>query len=169
MATAKTTKTAATPAKSTDNGGIDLAKLTPEQLQALQKQLKEKRKETVGKRDERFLIIDTMLKEKAEDGKGFRWTTRDICNRLAENNLVDQTEPKWDQNEIKKIQARKQHLEKLTNEKGALVHPKGTFGYKASAQGFNLTNTRIVEWFGKDENIESLTGDQRTTILKALS
>ena len=148
--------------------GLDLSKLTPEQLQSLQKQLKERKANTTGKTKERFLIIDTMLAEK-DDKEGFKWTTRDIINKLAENNLVDQTVPKWDQIEIKKVQARKQHLEKLTDEKGKLVHPEGKFGYKASAGvGFAMTPVTVSNWFAKAENVAKLTGDQRNAIVKAL-
>lgn len=158
-----------TAATESNTGGLDLSKLTPEQLQSLQKQLKERKQNTTGKTKERFLIIDTMLAEKSADGKEFKWTTRDIANKLAENNLVDQTVPKWDQIEIKKIQARKQHLEKLTDEAGKLVHGTGKFGYKASAgAGFAMTPVSMTNWFSNADNVKKLTGDQRNAILAAL-
>jgi hypothetical protein len=150
-----------------DTGGVDLSKLTPEQLKAIQKQLKEARKETTGKKDERFLIIDTMLKEKDEDGGGFRHTTREIANKLAENNLVDKTDPDWAKNEIKKIQARKQFLEKSRDKAGALVHPEGTFGYKASG-GFGLTSVGVTAWFNNAENVAKLSPADKAVIAKSL-
>lgn len=167
--TAKETKTVDT--------GIDLSKLTPEQLAALQKQLKAKKKETSGRKDERFAIIDTMLQEKVVKGEEkdgqkageFKHTTRDILNKLVENDLVDKTVDKYDQVEIKKIQARKQFLEKKTDEKGKLVSPENTFGYRPSAgAGFSLTPVRISEWFTDAERVKSLTAEQRSKILTAL-
>jgi len=149
--------------------GIDLSKLTPEQLASLQKQLKAKKKEKSGKKEERFHIIDTMLAEKEEGSDEFKHTTRDIMNALVKNDLVDTTEPDFDTVEIKKIQARKQFLEKKTDEKGNLVHPKGSFGYKASGGGFGvLTASRIATWFSVPANVAQLTPTQTAAILAVL-
>lgn len=147
--------------------GLDLAKLTPAQLSALQKQLKEKSKVVLGKKDERFAIIDRMLAEK-KDGQ-FVNTTRNILDALLAYNLVDTTPEDYDQIEIKKIQARKQHLEKKTDEKAQLVYPVGTFGYKASEGGaFQLGAVRIVKWLNTPENIKTLTPDDKASIIAAL-
>lgn len=146
-------------------GGVDISKLTPEQLANLQKQLKARKNETKGSKEERFKIIDGMLQDKVEGTNEFRFTTRDILNKLRENNLVDVTAT--DADEIKKIQARKQHLEKKTDEKGNLVHPEGTFGYKQSATGFIMTTDRIAAWF-TEENVAKLTDAQRKAIAAAV-
>jgi urease gamma subunit len=168
-AAAATKAPQATPTP-TPAGGIDLAKLTPEQLASLQKQLKEKKNEKKGRKDERFAIIDTMLKEKEEDGKSFKHTTRDILNVLEKEDLIDTTPEDYDKIEIKKIQARKQHLEKLTDEKGALVHPKNSFGYKVSAGfGFVVTAAKVEEFFKDAEKVKTLTAGQREVIAEALS
>lgn len=150
--------------------GIDLSTLTPEQLASLQKQIKAKKKEKSSKKDERFMIIDTMLAEKEEGSDTeFRHTTRDILNTLVKNDLVDTTEPGFDTVEIKKIQARKQFLEKKTDEKGELVHAKGSFGYKASGGGFAvLTASRIATWFTVPANVAQVTPTQVTAILAVL-
>lgn len=149
--------------------GIDLASLTPEQLQALQKQLKAKSKEQRGKHKERFAIIDTMLTEKDEEGN-FKHTTRDILNTLVQENLVNQSAEKWDQVEIKKIQARKQFLEKSRDKAGELIHPPGTYGYKASLlMGFGATAVTVEKFFESEEKVKTLTSGQREKILAALS
>ena len=173
---AKPTKQSAPAAQPANEGSlpvanaIDLSKLTPEQLASLQKQLKAKKKEKSSKKDERFLIIDTMLAEKEEGSETeFRHTTRDILNTLVKNDLVDTTEPDFDTVEIKKIQARKQFLEKKTDEKGEPVHPKNSFGYKASGGGFAvLTASRIATWFTVPANVAQLTPTQVTSILSVL-
>lgn len=173
---AKETKKAPTATKSASasndapvEGAIDITKLTPAQLAALQKQLKAKGAEIRSKKDERFLIIDTMLKEKDEAGTGFRHTTRDIMNALVKENLVDTTAPEYDKNEIKKIQARKQFLEKQTGKDGQLVHPKGTFGYKPSEHsGFSASPVTVVAWF-TPENVAKLTEEQAAAVRSALA
>lgn len=176
--TAGTAGTAGTAAQPADTGDIDLSKLTPEQLAALQKQLKLKKKETAGDTTERFNIIDALLKEKVVKGDEkagekageFKYTTRDILNRLVDNNLIaDKSDPKWDQIEIKKIQARKQFLEKKRKKDGTLEHPEGTFGYRVSAgQGFSLTPVRIEAWFQNADNLKGLTLAQKASIAKAI-
>ena len=172
----KTTKpagtTAAAPAKPTAPAAapaeaIDISKLTPEQLASLQKQLKAKKAESSGNSKERFVIIDGMLQQKDESG-GFKFTTRDIMNALVKENLITTNGSEDEQNEIKKIQARKQFLEKKRDEKGQLVYPEGTFGYKTSAlAGFKLGATKVTEWF-TPENVATLTPAQKDTILRAV-
>lgn len=171
---AKPTKTTA-PASTTTtapikvDSGIDLAALTPAQLAALQKQLKEKSKEVAGKAEDRFKVIDAMLQEKDEDTKEFKHTTRDIMNALIKDGTVTAPTAADEQNHIKKIQARKQFLEKKRNEKGELVYPTGTYGYKASGGvGFMMTGAKITEWF-TDENVTKLTKEQIKSIIAALS
>lgn len=148
---------------------IDISKLTPEQLAALQKQLKATKKVDSGKAKERFAIIDTMLQEKDEDNGGFKHTTRDILNRLVKEELIKPAGSEDEQNEIKKIQARKQFLEKKRDEKGELVYPDGTFGYKpSSALGFQMTAAKCVEWF-TPEHVATMTDAQKDTVIRALS
>lgn len=170
---AKATPTPVAPKKETaasPGNVIDLSKLTAEQLIQLQKQLKAKKKEVSGKKDERFNIIDTMLAEKDEDSGEHKWTTRDIVTKLAENNLIDTTAPDYYKNEIKKVQARKQFLEKQTDKEGKLVAQPGTYGYKPSSfSGFSLGPEKVVEFFQDENKVATLTGDQRNIILKALS
>ncbi len=172
---AKPTKTAGGAAASTEStqkenkvapiqGGVDISKLTPEQLLNLQKQLKARKAEKSGDKKERFEMIDSMLQAKSEDGNEFKYTTRDILNNLRKNGLSDPASE--DSEEIKKIQARKQHLEKKTDEKGNLVYAKGTFGYKAAATGFILTPERIASWFTA-ENVAKLTAAQKAAVNKA--
>jgi hypothetical protein len=169
---AKPTKTSSAPVQESSAhvaGGIDLGKLTPEQLVSLQKQLKDKKKEKSSKKDERFMIIDTMLAEKEEGSDTeFRHTTRDILNTLVKNDLVDTTEPGFDTMEIKKIQARKQFLEKKTDEKGELVHAKGSFGYKASGGFAVMTAAKVATWFTVPANVAQLTPTQVTSIMAVL-
>ncbi len=167
-----------TTSSTTPAGGIDLNKLTPEQLAALQKQLKATKKVSKDDHKKRFEIIDGMLKTKVtedniKDGEKvgeFKYTTRDIINALDSDGLIkDKIAEDWDQVEIKKVQARKQFLEKKRDEKGNLVFPEGTFGYKASAgAGFALTPVRVAAWFDTAENVAKLTPEQRATILKTL-
>lgn len=169
--TTSTPATSAPAAKETKqevNTGVDLSKLTPEQLVALQKQLKAKKVEISGDRKKWVEIVDVMLQEK--DGTEHKHTTRDILNRLvSEKVILDTTSKGWDTKEIKHIQARKQLLEKKTDEKGALVHPEGTFGYKASAGvGFLLTANRVAEWFKSADNIAKLTDAEKSVIKSAL-
>lgn len=162
------TSTPANPAKKEATaplaGGVDISSLTPEQLVNLQKQLKERKKGSKADKVERFTVIDGMLKDKDEKGE-FRWTTRDIMNRLRENKLADETSS--DSDEIKKIQARKQHLEKKTDEKGKLVYAAGTFGYKTSSSGFMLTPEKIASWFTTD-NVAKLSATAKQTIAAAV-
>lgn len=159
----------------TANGGtapeaaLDITKLTPAQIRGLQKQLKEKSKEFSGKKDERFALIDEKLKEKDADGN-FKNTTRDIVVAMVDAKLVDTTDPDYDTREIKKIQARKQGLEKKTDKAGALVHPPGTFGYKKSEHmGFGPRPDSVVKFFDDPDSVAKLSGEQREKIIAALS
>jgi hypothetical protein len=170
---AKITKGAAAPKTETASAAstveaIDISKLTPEQLASLQKQLKATKKVTNEKSKERFTIIDAMLVEKDEAG-AFKHTTRDILNVLQSEKLVVTNCAEDEQNEIKKIQARKQFLEKRRDEKGELISPEGTYGYKASsAMGFKLSGQKVTDWF-TPENVATLTEAQSSAILKALA
>ena len=146
-------------------GGVDISKLTAEQLLNLQKQLKARKSENKVGKKERFDLMDSMLSEKSEDTGEFRWTTRDIVTNLRKNNLCDPTSE--DSEEIKKVQARKQHLEKKTDEKGHLVYAPGTYGYKAAAGGFIMTPDRIVAYL-TPENVAKMTSGQRAAIASAV-
>jgi hypothetical protein len=147
---------------------IDITKLTPAQLKEIQKQLKEKSKEVRSRKDERFAIIDTMLKEKNEDTGEFRWTTSDILETLVKNDLVNTSMPDYRQVELKKIQARKQFLEKRRDEKGELIDPPDTYGYKPSEfRGFGLNTDKVVDYC--IENADKFTPEQREKVIQALS
>lgn len=149
---------------------INIATLTPAQLAELKKQFSAQRKVVADGRADRYTIIDRMLADTEQPGV-WRHTTSDILVAL-------QTEPKCqvptvlsaeDRAEwLKKIQTRKQHLEKLTDEAGALVHGKGKFGYKPSAGGFTLTPDRVVDWLMSDENVATLSKADKAAILKAM-
>jgi hypothetical protein len=169
---AKVTKTATTAATSPVDAGLDISKLTPAQLAALQKQLKEKRKLTTSASKPRFELIDKMLQEKVKNTKGeleFKNTTREIMNALVEAKLLDTTLPDYDTNEIKKIQARKQFLGKKTDEKGQLVHKPGTFGYKPSdGAGFVMNAGKVTKFFTDPENVKTLSDEQRKIVLDGM-
>lgn len=154
---------------------IDLTKLSSSQLKALKDQLKEKSKEVVSERKQRFEIIDRMLQAKDDDGN-FLHTTREIAEALAEARLADTSKEDWHSEEIKKIQARKQFLEKKTDEKGELVYPENTFGYKKSATGggglgFSASKVKletIMAFFASDR-VSELTDEQKATIAAKLN
>jgi hypothetical protein len=151
---------------------LDISKLSAEQLKQLKAQLNAQRKTVNDKRGGRYAITDAMLKEKDENG-GFKHTTGDILAALqakSDETGVPTTLTKDERAEwLKKIQTRKQYLEKLTDEAGNLVHAEGTFGYKPSAGGFTaLTPDRVVDWLLDDANVEKLTPADRKAILKAL-
>ncbi len=154
---------------------IDLTKLSSAQLKALKDQLKEKSKEVVSERKQRFEVIDRMLQEKDEDGN-FVHTTREIAEALAEARLTDTSAEDWHSEEIKKIQARKQFLEKKTDEKGELVYPEGTFGYKKSATGggglgFSASKVKIetILAFFKSDRVSELSEEQKAEIVAKLN
>jgi len=165
-ATGSTESDQKTKAVAPIQGGVDISKLTPEQLLNLQKQLKARKAEKGGDKKERFALIDSMLQEKDETSGEFKYTTRDILNNLRKQNLSDPASE--DSEEIKKIQARKQHLEKKTDEKGQLVHAAGTFGYKQASTGFIMTPERIANWFTA-ENVAKLSAAQKQAVAKACS
>jgi ribosomal protein L10 len=154
---------------------LDLTKLSSAQLKALRDQLKEKSKETVNSRKQRFELIDKLLSEKDEDGN-FLHTTREIAEALAEAQLTDTTQEDWHSEEIKKIQARKQFLEKKTDEKGELVHPEGTFGYKKTATGggglgFSASKVKLetILAFFKSDRVAELNDEQKAEIISKLN
>lgn len=114
---------------------LDITELTSDQLAAIQAQLKDQAKQKRQVRGKRMELIEAMLQAKDEDG-AFIHTTRDIATELSKQGLGLMEQELQDKvlidKELRKIQAKKQHLEKLTDEKGELVHPEGTFGYKSS-------------------------------------
>jgi hypothetical protein len=144
---------------------IDITKLTPAQLAQVADQLKAKRKLDAGDVKARWAIIDRMLAEK--DGDAFKHTTADILTELQTAKIVRTDLTKDDRAEwLKKIQTRKQHLEKLTDESGKLVHAKGTLGYRPSAGGFTMTPDRVVDYI--IEHGDKLSPADKAAILKAL-
>lgn len=166
---------------------LDITKLTPKQLAELQKQLKEHKAEVKSQRDERNTIIVDMLQEKDGDGN-FANTTRDIAFALTKagltefltvDNFEDESMKDEVEKEIRKVQAKKQHLEKLTDEKGELVYEEGTFGYKRSDRmggggaGGALAGSKVkpdtVVAFFEAGRVGELTKEQKAIIAKALS
>lgn len=132
------------------NEQINIATLTPEQLVALTQQLKAKakqeRKANAGNRDAWKSLVDSMLQEK--DGTAFKHTTADMLAALQAKSLVaSNLTPDQRAEELKKIQTRKQKLEKMRNDDGTLKYAKGTFGYKASPHVVGpLTLERVLAW-----------------------
>lgn len=114
---------------------IDITELTSEQLAAVQAQLKAQAKARKEQRGTRMDLIVQMLKDKDDNG-AFKHTTRDIAMALheagvglTESELEDKKEM---EQEIRRIQAKKQQMEKARDKAGELIHPEGTFGYKPS-------------------------------------
>lgn len=147
---------------------IDLSKLTDEQMTQIRAQLKAQRATLADGRAERYTIIDRMLVEK--DDTGFKNTTADIRAALVTAKLIPahQQNPEDMKEWLKKIQTRKQHLEKETNDDGTLKYAKGTFGYKLSAGGFTLTPDRVIDWLMDEGNLARLSAADRKAILKAV-
>lgn len=147
---------------------IDLSKLNDKEIMALRKQLLNANRMDKSELEKRNTVIDGMLQVK-ENGE-FKWTTRDILNELIKSKVVKADISKADQGEwLKKIQTRKQLLEKQTNEDGSLKHKPGTFGYKFSGVFGNiLTSDRIVDWMLDDDNVKKLSPADKAAILKAL-
>jgi hypothetical protein len=134
--------------------------LTPAQLKAIKAQLKAQAKANGAQLEERRTIIDAMLQE--QDDTGFKHTTADILAALQEAQLVETTLAKEDRAEwLKKIQTRKQDLEKKPEYAGKV-------GYKASGHGFTLTPDRIVDWLMDEVNAAKLTAADRKAIIKAM-
>lgn len=148
---------------------VNISDLTVEQLAALKAQLKAQAKANGANLKERNAIIDRMLTEK--DGTEFRHTTADILAALQTAKIVEATLAKVERAEwLKKIQTRKQLLEKQANEDGTPKYAKGTFGYKASAHVIGaLTPDRVVDWLMDDAHVATLTASDRKAIIKALS
>lgn len=150
---------------------MNIAELTAEQLTAIQAQLKaqasERLKEQAKTKDARYAIVDSMLATKLEAG-GFMYTTSDILLKLQEQKLVGELSKEDRAEYLKKIQTRKQNLEKLRDKTGTLVHAPGKFGYKPSAGGFTINADRVIDWLMEDENVATLSAADRKAILKAL-
>jgi hypothetical protein len=139
---------------------INVSDLTPAQLKAIKAQLKAQAKANGAQLEERRTIIDAMLQE--QDDTGFKHTTADILAALQEAQLVETTLAKEDRAEwLKKIQTRKQDLEKKPEYAGKV-------GYKASGHGFTLTPDRIVDWLMDEVNAAKLTAADRKAIIKAM-
>lgn len=142
---------------------LDITRLDKTQLAAFKKQLDDIAKQ---KRDSRKLWADTvkqMLMDKDEAG-AFRNTTADIWSLLFRDGLesldpATTTDQKQRDSVLKKIQAFKQKLEKETDESGNLVHPEGTFGYKATATALQPRQYKaenVVAWFANQDNLIQL-------------
>jgi crotonobetainyl-CoA:carnitine CoA-transferase CaiB-like acyl-CoA transferase len=117
---------------------IDIATLTPEQLAAITKQLRDSKRAKSGDPKKRNPIVDKLLQEK--DGTEFKHTTADILAALQAANVVAATlTPEERAAELKKVQTRKQLLVKKPEN-------KGKYGYKQSANGFSVTLARVLEW-----------------------
>lgn len=170
----KATKSEAAP--------IDVTQLTPAQLKALQKQLSEHKAVASSHREERNNVIYEMTTEKDEDGN-FVNSTQDIAKVLCDNGLCEflttenfgsEDMKEEVQKEVRKIQARKQLLEKKTDEKGELVYPEGTFGYKSAGGGnSNLSASKIkvatVLGFFTTGRATELTDEQKTQVIEAIN
>jgi hypothetical protein len=162
---------------------IDVTSLSPAQLKSLQKQLSEHKAVASSHREERNNVIYTMTTEKNEDGE-FANSTTDIakvmcdnglCEFLTTENYASEDMKEEVQKEVRKIQARKQLLEKKTDEKGELVYPEGTFGYKSGGTGgnSNLSASKvkvatILGFFSTGRSTE-LTAEQKTTVIEAIN
>lgn len=113
---------------------IDISKLSVDQLAAIKKQLKAQKKEKSKGRSTWVATVDKMLQEK--DGNSFKHTTADILQALQTAKVWDGTEREV---ELKKVQTRKQLLEKKPEFKDKV-------GYKASAHGFAVNVDRVIAW-----------------------
>lgn len=146
---------------------IDLSGLNTEQLKALRSDLLKLNKTDKSALEKRNSIIDSMLQVKDADGS-FKHTTMDIVAKLQEAKIVPTTLAKGDRQEwLKRVQTRKQLLERQTNEDGTLKHKPGTFGYKSSGTFGNiLTAERVTDWI--IENAEQLSATEKAAIIKSL-
>jgi hypothetical protein len=167
MSKNKTQTASATPAPKITQAttpAFDLASLTPAQLATLQHQLHDKTKADRGDRTQWNTLVDSMLQEKV-DGS-FAHTTGDILAALQAKGVTKPTpEKEGYATEIKRIQTRKQLLEKQRDKAGHLLKPEGTYGYKASANSFGPMNkAKILAWLAVAANIETLTPAEATVI-----
>lgn len=144
---------------------LDISKLTPAQIQALQKQLKLERKAQLGDHSQWVTIVDAMLHE--TDGDGFKWTTADILAAVQAKAIVSTTLDAEQRNmQIKRIQTRKQLLEKKKDDKGNAQHK---VGYKPSTNSFGpMDATKIVAWLSVPANQEAITVKQAEAIHAAI-
>lgn len=132
---------------------LDITKLTPVQLQALTKQMTAMRKAKSGDAGKRNKVIDAMLQEK--NGTEFKHTTGDILGKLQSENIVSKSLTSDERaGELKKIQTRKQLLDKKPEFKGKV-------GYKVSAAGFAVTLDRVLTF------IATCNATDRAAIAKA--
>lgn len=154
--------TASVPAtQTTAAAAVDLSTLTPEALLALQKQLKALKKADAIDHDKWKAVVDELLHEK--EGDGFKWTTSDILAAVQAKGVVKATLTVQERQEhIKRIQTRKQVLEKQRDDKGNLVH---SVGYKQSANSFGpLDITKILAWMANPANMETVSVKQAEAI-----
>lgn len=157
--------TPATPKPNTTTG-VDLAQLTPAQILQLTKQLREARKHDLGDHETWLTVVDPMLHE--TEGEGFRYTTSDILAAVQAKGVVPmQISSDTRIMQIKRIQTRKQLLEKKRGEDGKPLHK---VGYKPSANSFGpLDAVKIVAWLDVPANLESVTVAQAEAIAKAIA
>jgi hypothetical protein len=121
---------------------ISLSQLTPEQIAELRKQMKAEQKQRSGDRESWNKLVDKMLQERT--GTEFNHSTGDILAALQADKIVSGNITGKDRAaEIKRIQTRKQLLEKKVGEDGK---PLYTVGYKPSANGFLMSLDRVIAW-----------------------
>lgn len=124
------------------NATISLDQLTPEQIATLKSLVKTEAKAARPDRKTWNPIVDAMLQER--EGDGFRWTTAQILERLQQEKVVKPSLATPErESEIKKIQTRKQLLERKRDRDGKLLF---TVGYKPSANGVTITLDRVLLW-----------------------
>lgn len=150
-----------TPTAATAQPTIDLAALTPAQIAQLAKQLKEQKKADAGDHDQWVKVVDAMLHE--SDANGFKHTTSDILAACQAKAIIPMTISEDGRKaQIKRIQTRKQLLEKKPEHKGKV-------GYKVSSHSFGpLTKDKILDWFALPANVEALTPSEQAAIVKAM-
>lgn len=126
----------------TTQATISLDQLTPEQLAQLKTAMRADRKARMGDRKPWNAIVDVMLQER--EGDGFKHTTADILAKLQAQKQESASLSTADRIiVIKKIQTRKQLLEKKRDESGKLLYQ---VGYKPSANGLMMSVDRILAY-----------------------
>lgn len=163
-ATTKVTTPAAKAQPTTPT--VDLALLTTEQITKLQAQLKAAQKADRGDHKVWVEIVDAMLKER--DGEGFKHTTSDILSALQAKAVVSSTiNDDSRKMHLKRIQTRKQLLEKQTDKAGN-APLKGKVGYKPSTNAFGPLNCdKVIIWL--ESNPEAITVAQAESITKLIA
>ena len=135
---------------------IDITKLTTEQLAALRKALKANSSVTDHKQWN--TVVDAMLQ--GQDATGFKHTTGDILAAVVAKKLMPKP---MDKNQramaIKRIQTRKQLLEKKVDETGKKLFK---VGYKPSENGLTMGLDRVLAW------LDVATNEDRAAVAKHL-